>query len=91
MAVVEQGLRLLDLPRQRLPRGRVFVIPERCKECSFCIDFCPRQVLVKSPHMNSKGYHYPVVAPGKENDCVHCQFCSLVCPEMAIYTVEVEA
>jgi NAD-dependent dihydropyrimidine dehydrogenase PreA subunit len=39
--------------------------------------------------MNSKGYHYPVVAPGKEDACVHCGFCSLICPEFAIYTEEV--
>jgi 2-oxoglutarate ferredoxin oxidoreductase subunit delta len=39
--------------------------------------------------MNAKGYHFPVVATGKETDCVNCGFCRLVCPEFAIYTEEV--
>jgi 2-oxoglutarate ferredoxin oxidoreductase subunit delta len=38
--------------------------------------------------MNAKGYHYPTVAEGKDESCVHCQFCSIVCPEFAIYTEE---
>ena len=27
-----------------------------------------------------------MVVPGKEDACTDCQFCDLVCPEMAIYT-----
>jgi len=79
----------LDRTAVRLPVGRVFVIPERCKGCRFCIDFCPQDVLVEAEAMNARGYHYPVVAAGKEDDCVNCRFCKLVCPEFAIYTEEV--
>ena len=39
--------------------------------------------------MNAKGYYYPVVANSKEQACVNCAFCKLVCPEFAIYTEEV--
>jgi len=70
-----------------IPRGQVFIIPERCKECSLCIAFCPQDVLQTSAVANAKGYHYPEIAPGKENACVHCEFCTLVCPEFAIYTL----
>ncbi len=76
----------LDRGRVTVPRGRVYVIPSRCKECRFCIDFCPMDVLTTSTEANAKGYRYPVVAPGKEEACVHCEFCSLVCPEYAIFT-----
>jgi 2-oxoglutarate ferredoxin oxidoreductase subunit delta len=47
-------------------------------------------VLQESHHANVKGYHYPEVAPGREQACVHCDFCTLICPEFAIYTLEVE-
>ena len=77
----------LNLDRMSVPRGQVFLIPERCKGCEICIRFCPREVLQVSEGTNEKGYHYPEVAPGKETACVHCQFCTLVCPEFAIYTL----
>jgi 2-oxoglutarate ferredoxin oxidoreductase subunit delta len=78
----------LDRATVKTPIGRVFIIPERCKGCKFCIEFCPEDVLVEAEAMNAKGYHYPVVAAGKEEACVNCTFCRLVCPEFAIYTEE---
>ncbi len=79
----------VDSGAVRIPVGQVYVIPERCKGCRFCIEFCPEQVLAESVDMNAKGYHYPVVAEGKEQACVDCDFCKLVCPEFAIYTEEI--
>ena len=80
----------LDLNRVTTPRGQVYILPERCKECQMCVEFCPRQVLEISHLKNSKGYHYPEIAPGKEAACVHCEFCGLVCPEFAIYTLPLD-
>ena len=79
----------LDSAAVEIPVGQVYVIPERCKGCKFCIQFCPEQVLVESEGMNAKGYHYPVVAEDKAQACVNCSFCKLVCPEFAIYTEEI--
>jgi 2-oxoglutarate ferredoxin oxidoreductase subunit delta len=72
----------------RIPQGQVYLIPERCKGCGICIEFCPQDVLCISEQANGKGYHLPEILPGKEKLCVHCQFCSLVCPEFAIFTRE---
>lgn len=64
----------------------VYVIPERCKECSYCWEYCPEDVLAMSDNINSKGYHYPMIAEGKEHACVACSMCLNICPEFAIFT-----
>jgi len=76
----------MDLARAGLPQGEVHISAERCKECSYCIVYCPEEVLVYSEEINSKGYHFPIVAEGKETACVLCKFCDLICPELAIHT-----
>jgi 2-oxoglutarate ferredoxin oxidoreductase subunit delta len=80
----------LNLHQALIPRGQVYLIPDRCKGCNLCIHFCPKQILAESLETNPKGYHYPAIVPDKENDCVNCEFCTMVCPEFAIYTLEVE-
>lgn len=79
----------VDLAMARVPQGQVFIIPNRCKGCKFCIEFCPKDILAFSDDINAKGYHYPIVTKGKEHDCIHCRFCDLICPELAIFTEEV--
>lgn len=79
----------IDLSYAKVPQGQVYVLSERCKECRFCVEFCPRGMLELSAEINAKGFHYPVVREGSETDCIHCGFCRLVCPEFAIYTEEV--
>jgi len=78
----------LNLEKMKTPQGQVYLIPERCKGCGLCIEFCPREVLRESAAINAKGYHFPEIVPGKETSCVHCQFCTMICPEFAIYTEE---
>lgn len=79
----------IDAGSIHVPRGQVYTIPQRCKGCKFCIEFCPKEVLEFSEGINAKGYHYPVVVKGKEDQCIHCRFCDLICPELAIFTKEV--
>jgi ferredoxin len=80
----------LNLDKIHTPRGQVYVLPGRCKSCKVCVEFCPERVLQLSTQINEKGYHYPEIAPGKEGACVHCEFCTLICPEFAIFTVAVQ-
>lgn len=78
----------MDLAQVGVPRGDVHIIIERCKECSYCIVYCPEDVLVYSKETNSRGYHYPMIAEGKDTACVLCKFCDLMCPELAIHTTD---
>lgn len=80
----------LDISKITIPRGQVYLIPERCKGCEVCIHFCPRDVLSISDERNAKGYRIPEVAEDKAEQCVHCGFCTLVCPEFAIFTLPLE-
>ena len=79
----------INNPEMKIPKGQVYIIPERCKGCRICIQFCPHDILRESDIVNAKGYHIPEVENGEEKVCVHCEFCSLVCPEFAIFTKEV--
>ncbi len=78
----------MDLADAQVPRGEVHVIADRCKQCNYCITYCPTDVLVYTTHTNSRGYRYPQVADGKESACVRCRFCDLICPELAIFTTD---
>ena len=79
----------INLHEAEVPKGQVYIIPDRCKGCNFCVQLCPKDVLQESEAVNEKGYHFPEVVNGKGEDCVHCEFCTLVCPEFAIFTKEV--
>jgi len=89
---VEIALNMQKLLAGRLevPTGRVYILPERCKECGFCWTFCPKEVLEQSEETNFKGYHYPKVKEDKLGECIDCKTCMLICPEFAIFTEEAD-
>lgn len=69
-------------------RGLVFIDPERCKGCGFCVAFCPTDVLELAKDYNKKGYHPPVV---KDADaCTGCELCGLFCPDFAIFAIRIK-
>lgn len=78
----------LDNDRVEIPRGDVHIIVERCKGCSFCVEYCPRDVLEMSGAFNRRGYHVPEVV--KSEECVNCGLCEAICPDFAIFSVEIE-
>ena len=77
----------LDSKEILVSRGIVVILEERCKGCGFCIAYCPRNVLELSPGYNVKGYHPPLVK--KPDDCVNCHYCETICPDFAIYSLEI--
>jgi 2-oxoglutarate ferredoxin oxidoreductase subunit delta len=81
--------RPLDLDAIKVPRGDVRIVVDRCKGCGFCVEYCPRDVLQLSRGFNRKGYHPPVAV--KKGACLNCGLCEMICPEFAIFSVDLEA
>lgn len=77
----------LDIDQVKVPRGEVRIIVDRCKGCGFCVEYCPKEVLVISEEFNAKGYHPPKVV--KQGECVNCNLCEMICPDFAIFSVPV--
>ena len=75
----------LDAGKTASHLGEVFIIADRCKGCAFCVEYCPRDVLVMSADFNRKGYHAPEVI--KSGECVNCSLCEMICPEFAIFSL----
>lgn len=73
----------LDADKIKIPNGEVHIFNDRCKGCSFCVEYCPRDALEMSPEFNAKGYHPPRVK--NPQACLECHLCEMLCPEFAIY------
>jgi 2-oxoglutarate ferredoxin oxidoreductase subunit delta len=69
----------------RKVRGVVYVNPNRCKGCGFCIAFCPQDVLQFAAEFTPQGYHPPHLVD--LDGCTGCDLCGLYCPDFAIYSV----
>lgn len=76
----------LDADKFQLPNAEIHIIPDLCKGCGFCIEFCPKKILEKSDKLNKRGVHPPRVVD--ESKCVLCGFCTVICPDFAIFTIE---
>ncbi len=75
-----------DVKRWQVPGGFIYILEDYCKGCGFCYTFCPKSVLARADHFNSKGYHPPeVIDP---DACSLCGYCTIVCPDFAIWTEE---
>jgi len=64
----------------------ILVVRDRCKGCSFCIEFCPKDVLEQDPKLNIRGAHPPRVKDSSL--CVGCGVCEEICPDFGIFLVE---
>jgi len=76
----------LDLEKVKPARAEIHLIKDECKGCGYCIQFCPMKLLEESPEINARGVHPPRIVD--ESKCTICSFCSVVCPDFAIFVVE---
>ena len=53
-----------------------------CKDCGYCVKFCPKQVLEIGTVRNKRGHFYPVLKDAA--GCISCGICASMCPEGAI-------
>ena len=58
----------------------------KCKSCYLCIDVCPKKLLKKGKEIGKTG-DYVVEFNDKQNLCLGCGQCAIVCPEIAITEV----
>lgn len=58
------------------------VVPERCKECGICYEFCPQKIL--EPDEEGR----PVMVDPEA--CTGCRLCEYLCPDFAIRIIEEE-
>jgi 2-oxoglutarate ferredoxin oxidoreductase subunit delta len=78
----------LDAYKVKVAYGEIHIIKDRCKECGFCIEFCPIGVLEMSDEYNTMGYHPPKVKEDSTSKCICCGLCEIICPDFAIFNVE---
>ncbi|MBD3413371.1 MAG: 4Fe-4S dicluster domain-containing protein [Candidatus Aminicenantes bacterium] len=64
-------------------KGTVDIDIERCKGCNLCVPSCPTDCLaLNTSDTNSYGLHYAYL--DKEEDCIACMNCAVICPDAAI-------
>lgn len=61
--------------------NEVRINTERCKECGYCIRYCPKGCLKKGDAINKRGYYAPVYEAA---NCIGCGICAQVCPDTVL-------
>ncbi|GAB7023386.1 4Fe-4S dicluster domain-containing protein [Salidesulfovibrio brasiliensis] len=68
------------MAKKKKGQSKVTVYPDWCKGCGVCVSFCPAKVL----ELDETGKCHVA----REDDCIHCGFCELHCPDFAIVVTD---
>ena len=72
-----------DTEQKPAARVSILINKDRCKGCTYCVEFCHRKSLKMSQEISAKGYVLAAVDdPAK---CSGCGLCEIICPEYAIH------
>jgi 2-oxoglutarate ferredoxin oxidoreductase subunit delta len=63
--------------------AKIKINKDKCKGCFLCIAVCKKGLLAKSKDLNKRGLNF-VIFTGKDKDCVGCNFCAMMCPDVCI-------
>jgi 2-oxoglutarate ferredoxin oxidoreductase subunit delta len=75
-----------DVEQKKSVSPKVQINKDRCKGCTYCVEFCPRKALKMSQEISAKGYVLAAVDdPAK---CSSCGLCEIICPEYAIRLID---
>ena len=66
---------------------KLFVHPDSCKGCGYCVANCPNKAISLTGEINKGGYNTPIVDKDK---CVVCGICYNVCPDYVYEVLEVK-
>lgn len=65
-------------------KAYITIDQERCKSCSLCIEFCPKNAIYITEKLNLKGYYVAGFKQDSEAECTGCATCAIMCPDVAI-------
>lgn len=74
-ATVEAAIESVSKEAGKAP---VVVYHPWCKGCGICVAFCPKHVL----ELGEDG----LVSIARPEDCVNCDLCDVLCPDLAIFS-----
>ena len=62
--------------------AEIVINRDRCKGCGFCVEACPKDLIVIGKELNGQGY-LPAMIVDNDN-CTGCALCAEVCPDVTI-------
>jgi len=63
-------------------KAQIQIDESACKACGYCIEACPKKILIFASYFNKAGFHPAQVT--EKDKCTGCASCYQVCPEIAI-------